>query len=265
MNKDIYTSRFFENDTPEWACPTCGRGVLRIKKGTFATEASRRSQEAFSHEAWEPEWTELVYSCLLVCSNHKCKEIVANTGTGGVICDDVEDVDGNWGQVHRKVFRPKYFEPHLKLIHVPDECPASITMLLDESFKLFFSCPSAAANAIRTAIETLLTELKVKRTAPTRAGKRRRRLSLHERIALLPPKYTSLKELIEAIKWLGNAGSHGSDGITTNDVLVAYDLTEHVLAEIYEGKDKELRSLAKKINKKKGPTKLGACRYPPGP
>ncbi len=38
-----------------------------------------------------------------------------------------------------------------------------------------------------------------------------------------------------------------------DDVMDAYELTEHVLQEIYEPRIKKLKAIAKKVNKKKGP------------
>jgi hypothetical protein len=97
---------------------------------------------------------------------------------------------------------------------------------LNESFKLFFSAPSAASNSVRVAIEELLTELKVKRF--NLVSKKRRMISLHQRIGLLPAKYVELKEMLTAIKWIGNAGSHGGEQLSHDDVLDAFELTEHV-------------------------------------
>lgn len=150
------------------------------------------------------------------------------------------------------VFRPKFFEPHLKLIEIPSKCPKQIVDPLNESFKLYFSAPGAASNSVRVAIEELLTELKVKRFDIVK--KKRRMISLHQRISLLPAKHVELKEMLTAIKWIGNAGSHGGERITHDDVLDAFELTEHVLGEIYSPKAK-LAALAKKVNKKKGPAK----------
>ncbi|HXC52488.1 MAG TPA: hypothetical protein VN634_16525 [Candidatus Limnocylindrales bacterium] len=52
---------------------------------------------------------------------------------------------------------------------------------------------------------------------------------------------------------MGNAGSHDGGEASVADVRVAYDLLEHILSEVYEGKGKSLKVLAKKVNKKKGP------------
>lgn len=78
-------------------------------------------------------------------------------------------------------------------------------------------------------------------------------LNLHSRINLLPEKYGELKELLLAIKWLGNAGSHADSPISIDDVMDAYQLIDHVLQELYVQKGKKAKALAKLINKKKGP------------
>lgn len=55
----------------------------------------RRDSRDHSHEAWEPEWIQYVYSCLLVCSNDQCKEVVASSGStdcfGGKYAFEVEE------------------------------------------------------------------------------------------------------------------------------------------------------------------------------
>ena len=63
-----------------------------------------------------------------------------------------------------------------------------------------------------------------------------------------------LEDILYAIKWLGNAGSHGNSEITIDDVFDAYEFMNHILNEIYEPKQK-LEKLAKEIRKKKGPVK----------
>lgn len=235
----------------DWTCPACEKSVLRVVKETFHSEERAHSRDHL-HDAWEPEWIEYVYSCLLKCSNEDCKELVANSGTGSVDYFEYEE-NGEWHQSIEDHFMPQYFTPHLKLHAIPAKCPEPIVKALHESFRLFFASPSAASNSVRIAIEELLTDLKVKRYSLVK--NQRRLISLHQRIGLLPAKYAPLKDLLMAIKWLGNAGSHDTEAITRDDVMDAYDLTEHVLAEIYAPKHKKLAALAKKVNKKKGPAK----------
>ena len=252
MDRRTLKLPFTIDRTPDWTCPTCDKGLLRVVKDSFKKEERLHSRD-HSHDAWEPEWIEYVYSCLLSCNNEECREVVCSAGTGKVDYFEYEDEHGEWAQSIEELFKPQFFEPHLKLLRIPTKCPDSIVKPLNESFRLFFAAPSAASNSVRIAIEALLTELKVKRF--TVVKNQRRIISLHQRISLLPPKYAQLKDLLTAIKWLGNAGSHDAEGISNDDVMDAYDLTEHVLTEIYAPKAKKLAALAKKVNKKKGPAK----------
>lgn len=252
MDRKALKRKFTIERAPEWNCPKCEKGILKLKKETFAQEEPNHSRN-HQHDAWEPEWIEYVYSCLFYCSNTSCREVVASTGTGGVDWDVDYDEHGNQEQVWSDYFRPKFFEPPLKIITIPTDCPESVKTPLIESFRLLFSSPSASANNIRIALEHLLNELKITRYKLV-AGKRRI-VSLHERISKIPAKYDELKDLMLAVKWLGNAGSHDNDSMTLDDVFDAYEMTEHVLHEIYETKKKKLKALAKMVNKKKGPTK----------
>jgi len=253
MDRQRFKLPFVKDNNPNWVCPTCGEGVLKIKEGTFHCEERRNSREAHSHEAWDPEWIEHIYTCILVCTDDKCKEVVVSSGIGSVSWEFFEDDDGQSESVFIEYFRPKLFDPHLRLIHIPKSCPKTVTTKLNESHKLFFLSPSAAANNVRAAIEELLTELKIKRFSNSNG--KRRPISLHQRIKLLPPKYAQYIDMMLAIKWLGNAGSHAYGEITMDDVMDAYELTEHILQEIYEPKITKLRAIAKKVNKKKGPAK----------
>ena len=205
MDRKILKLPFALDSAPDWTCPTCQVAPLRIRKESFVKDERRRSRN-HSHDDWEPDWIEYVYSCMLVCSNDKCKEVVASCGTGSIEWGIYEGEDGIPEQVYEDYFRPKYFEPHLRLMPFPKGCPESVSKPLEESFALFFAAPSAAANSVRIAIEALLTELKIRRF--NLVNGKRRFVSLHQRISLLPKKYAHLKDLILAIKWLGNAGSH---------------------------------------------------------
>ncbi|NKE72846.1 DUF4145 domain-containing protein [Candidatus Manganitrophus noduliformans] len=257
MNRNVLKLPFILGVPPDWICPTCTRGVLRIKKASFFKEERYGSRNR-SQKDWDPEWIEYVYSCLLICTNDQCQEVVANTGIGSLNLDCYEDENGKWVQEYHDLFRPKFFEPHLILLDIPEKCPESVSSPLHESFTLFFSVPNAASNNVRIAIEELLTHLKVKRFNIIKG--KRRFISLHQRIYLLPPKYAHLKDLILAIKWLGNSGSHGNGDakgvITMDDVMDSYDLIEHILHEIYAPKTKKLVALAKKVNKRKGRMKV---------
>ena len=150
-------------------------------------------------------------------------------------------------------FIPKFFSPHLKIFDYQNSIPEGVKDELENSFSLFFCDPPSAANHIRMALENLLTHMKIKRYV-TQNGKRRR-LSLHERINLLPKKYHYIKDIFLAVKWLGNAGSHNGTTVSSNDAFDAYDLMEKLLAEVFDDESKKIKELANKINVNKGPAK----------
>ena len=224
-----------------------------LQKESLINHESAASRREHDHEAWEPDWIRSVFACVFRCNNEACNEPVACSGAGRVNNFEGEDEELGWVQVSEDVFTPHYFFPSLVLMDLPKACPESVTEYLRESFALSFADPGAALNCARTAVEALMTALGIKRFALTKGKKRP--LSLHQRLQLLPPKYQEQKDLLLAVKWLGNAGSHDGDKAATADVMLAYDLLEHVLSEIYEGKVKKLKAMAKKVNKKKGPAK----------
>jgi hypothetical protein len=250
MDRRLYKLPFSKEKPSDWICPSCRKGVLRIVQNSFHQSELRRSRELHGHDAWEPEWVEYIYSCVLECSNDQCKEHVASSGIGNLDVDVIYD-RGEPEQVWSDFFKPKFFEPPLAIIDIPDECPGSVAEPLQESFRLFFCSPPAASNNIRIALESLLTEIGVKRYVVKQS--KRRYLSLHTRIGLLPAKYVGLRDLLFAIKWLGNAGSHAESAVTMDDVMDAYELIDHVLQELYAQKAKKAKALAKLVNKKRGP------------
>ena len=173
--------------------------------------------------------------------NDKCGEVVACTGHAGV---DIDYDDFSQPNEYYTYYKPLFFYPNLKLITIPEDTPDNIKKLLNKSFELFFTSPSAAANLVRVSIEEILTNQGVEKIN-----------NLHRRIEKLPKKHESLKTKFFALKWLGNAGSHSGDSITDDDAMDAYELVEDLLLKIYSSKDDELNMLANKINTLKGPKK----------
>ena len=253
MDRKAYKLPFTKNSLLRWVCPTCNKGMLMVKKDSFHYEESAGSKKAHGHEAWDPAWIEYVYSCLLACTNPACKDTVANSGIGSVDFDVEYDEKGFLYQEWKDFFRPKHFSPHLNIFLCPKGTPDNVSEEIEKSFSLFFSDAPSAANHIRIALEDLLTYLKIKRYAVK--GSNRIFLALHRRIELLPTKYKHLQDLFFAVKWLGNAGSHSDRVVSMDDVLDAYEIMEEILQDLFVKKTKRVKSLAKQINKTKGPKK----------
>ncbi|AVR45432.1 hypothetical protein C7S20_09200 [Christiangramia fulva] len=81
---------------------------------------------------------------------------------------------------------------------------------------------------------------------------KRKPISLHKRILIFDNK--ELTDLLIAIKWIGNTGSHLGD-LETIDILEAYKLLEFALNRLYANPEKEIKKITKDINKRKGTRK----------
>ncbi|EGM67953.1 DUF4145 domain-containing protein [Shewanella sp. HN-41] len=250
-DKKVFKVPFVKSHPYQWTCPTCKMGVLELVSNSFFSKESAMSKSAHDHPNWDPEWIELVFSCFFECSNSNCKEVVACTGTGTVDWDVAVDEYGHQIQEYDEYFKPTYFQPTLHYFDIPEQTPKEVKSSILTSFSLVLANSSSASNHVRVAIELLLNNLKIKRFR-TNNGKRYS-INLHQRIESLPNKYAHLKELLLAIKWLGNAGSHASTPLSLDDVFDAYEILEVVLNDLYENKIELARKLAKDINKNRGP------------
>lgn len=250
INTKHLTFEFKIDDSSLWLCPTCSHGHLVIDSDSFFSEETSISKEAKDYHEWEPEWVSYVYSCIFKCSNKSCNEVVASSGHGFNAFDIEVNSEGYEEQVYNSYYQPNYFHPPLKLIDLSKNIPEEIEQKLMKSFELFFCSPSSSANHARSAVEFVLTSLGVQRYV-NKNGKRIK-LPLHQRVEKLPKKYSDYQELLMAIKWLGNSGSHSEHEMTKNDVIELYEILEHVLSELFDNKTEKLKAKAKQINKDKG-------------
>ncbi|CAM4170788.1 hypothetical protein BZK40_23830 [Citrobacter portucalensis] len=252
MDRKKLTSYFSLIESIPWLCPTCKSGTLEIIESSLYKEITQESHAILArYEQWIPEEIMYRYSCMFRCRDHSCNEIIASSGIGfiGIIGYKPDDDGGYPDPIYDDHFIPKYFEPALKLISVPESCPDSVSESLNDSFKLFFSSPSSAANNIRIAVERLLTELGV----PDKTAQGGF-IKLHNRIEQIPSDYKIFKDALLAIKWNGNAGSHqGGTQLSVDDVIDIYEIIEDVLKRIYDSDQGRIAEIIARINKNKGP------------
>lgn len=145
---------------------------------------------------------------------------------------------------------PKYFNPALEIIPVPNYLNKSIAFCLVESFKLFWIDNSACANKIRIMVEAIMNERKIPKTV-LKSGKRSR-INLHKRIEKFQIKNQEVGERLIAIKWIGNDGSHEMDVLKREDILNAYEILLECFEKLYNPRPAALLKIVKKINKNKG-------------
>lgn len=251
VDRKTYKVPFSKDNPSQWTCPSCNKGILNGKKGSFVFNELKESIKARQKNWTVPEDTQYTYSCQFICTNPTCGETVVNVGIGSV---DVEPTYNSNGEPDKwdyyEYFEPKYFIPHLNIFEIAKSTPEEIRDSINESFKLFFANPSSSSNHLRIALEQLLDYLKIKKNKVNKG--KRIPLSLHARILLLPEKLKDFKEYFFAIKWLGNSGSHNHT-VTIDDVMDAYEIFELTLDELFDKKTEAVKKLTRKINKRKGP------------
>ncbi len=241
---NLFTSHFYSDNIPTWPCPECGVQSLSCSDEQF--QKQYKTPIDTSHPAFDPEWIEYVFTMNLECGNSSCGSQVVCVGTGDVSQEYLDDGSGGWGWVD--TFQVKYFEPALRIFVPPEGTPEWVKKALDTSFSIFFSSPSTSLSALRSALEVLLGEMEV--ASVDENGKF---LSLAKRINFLPDEHRKIIEPANAIRWLGNDGTHsGGFQVRKSDVLDGYRIFEHILVELFPEKRASIEALVTRINEAKG-------------
>lgn len=244
IKRELYKGYFTQDGMSKWQCPTCNSGSLQVIQDKFIMQYNSATEMHY-HEDWfdAPEMIVYTFTTLLSCTNPSCKEVISCSGTGGVEREQYSYDDSKYVEY----FKPFFFYPSLKIFQIPEKTPEEIKKAIETSFSLVFNNKSAAANQIRIALECLLNSLGVEQD-----NKKGYRLNLHDRIELLIEKYSKIKDICFAIKWLGNSGSHCEEEMTMDNVLDGYEMMSFILDELYDNKHERIATLAKQINDKKG-------------
>lgn len=237
-----------------WPCPACARGRLQIEKNTLQireTSSSRDYRNSKEDGHWEPDMTTRRFTCLLVCKEPSCREPVIVCGTTG----EEPEPDPEGGETWKEHLYPKFFHPAPPMIQIPEATPETVRKEVEKAFALYWCDLLSCANAVRNAIEQLLTHYKIRRNKID-AQRKTRRVSLHERIQIYSQRGQTEHELATAmfaVKWIGNEGSHPGK-LTKDDLLDAFQLLEHVLRTLFVPPDQNTAlELAKAIHKRKKP------------
>lgn len=219
---------------------------MRILPKTFTFVETADSRKSHKNEDWDPEYINYIFSTSAKCSNNNCTEQFYISGTGGI----EPGYDDEYGSTLEDYFRPNYCIPMPIIIELPKKCPDDVKQDINEAFKLFWGHPPSCANALRYALEKLLTHQGVPTQTPSKKNPQKSvDLSLHQRITFYIRSEPTAGAQLMALKWLGNTGSHGHT-INLEDLLDAFEILEHTLAEIIENKSKKIAKLADELTKK---------------
>jgi hypothetical protein len=199
------------------------------------------------------EYDNGVFRCYFQCVSDHCAEVVQCVGQTWWDQRNWEE-EGGYASEYYQGLTPTMFEPPLKVFDIPPNTPKRVRESITASFRVLFLSTGSALNEVRNALEFLMDHLEVPREGTSNGGKKYR-LSLEGRVNLMQPPHEHYKELLIAVKWLGNYGTHAEE-TTREDVLNAYDILYHVLDGMFSGNADRIKQLAAGINAKEKAKKL---------
>ena len=257
FDRKLWLKSFDKDNIPEWTCPKCHRGFLELEQDKFYFYETKESLETREQsDFYPPEYIEYRFIGTLKCNNKKCAEKVLFCGIGGVeeVIQQYDEISGK-PLLHEldigvfDYFSPTYFNPPLEIFPIPPNCPKNIILEVKKAFSLYWCEISSSGNKIRIIVEFILDYLKIKKRVKKEG--RFKKISLHDRILLFHPTNPDIGELLLAMKWIGNIGSH-TNNLTREDLLTDFELLQFVINEIFINDRKRLKKIAQKIIKSKG-------------
>lgn len=209
---------FTQHHFPRITCPTCRFGLLELEPESFKFYETVESVCHHSHPDWDPDWIRYVFVGFLKCNNKRCSERVACSGEGSA---EQSGDCGTGEQDWEETFYPRFFVPLVDIFPIPTKCPEPVQDILRESFSVAWQDFSAAGNKLRISIEKMIDIIN-----PGGTGE------LHDKLKALRNTNPEISDMLMAIKWIGNMGSHTSD-LKECDVAVAYQVMARVLEKLY--------------------------------
>jgi len=101
-----------------WPCPACRLSPLRLVPDTLRKGETKESKAEQSHPAWEPEWIDGRFTCMMDCGH--CGNVVGAAGTFRVKDDCyVDPIEGESGD-YEAYYKIKAANSNAK---VPNELP----------------------------------------------------------------------------------------------------------------------------------------------
>lgn len=246
MNTDLqaFDGWFKDNEWPAAPCPVCKLGQLApAGDDAVQTVKSAASDRARDHPDWDPEWINGYFHGVLRCNRPGCKETCVVTGEYKVAYSAHGEYD--------ELLRLRHALPPLPLVVTPKDTPVDVEARLTEASYVIWDDPASSANALRRCVEAILDDQNVNKTVLTKK-RTRQRLTTQQRIVLLKSVDPLAAASLEAVKWVGNQGSHGSVSLTATDCIESAEYLAHALRLLYDKTDDEIARRVKAVNRSKG-------------
>jgi hypothetical protein len=246
MDRSLWTGSLSEHTCPPWPCPECRKGTVSLVPKSVVSQETAASKRERGDDDWDPDWIRHAFTAWAGCNNPSCKQRFAISGKGGVAPQYDPEGDYDW----QEYFSPLFCHPMPDIIALPAKCPPDVAEELRAAFSIFWLHKGACAGRIRVSLECLMNHLGIPKRKKAKGGKYFD-LTLHARLDFFATKEPTVGAQLMALKWLGNTASHDGD-VKSSDLLDAFEILEHALAEIVEGRSARVAALAKKLTQKHG-------------
>jgi len=204
------------------------------------------SKRARKDEDWDFEWIAYTFTAWGECQHPSCKQQFVISGTGGIEPEYDHQGDIAW----ESYFSPLFCHPMPDIIELPAKCPTEVKEELRAAFSIFWLHRAACAGRIRVALEYLMNHLGIPKQEKGKSGKYSD-LTLHARLDAFAKNEPAIGSQLMALKWLGNTGTHVRE-VSKDDLMDAFEILEHALVEIIDGRSARVAALAEEITKKHG-------------
>lgn len=237
---------------PSPRCPECGVGTVSFAEPRqFKTDEMRRARD---HEAWDVDWERGTFLAEGRCGSRRCQQVVIATGTWRVDYKTTGGHPESYSDQFEVFFRTQQVHPPLRLMELPrdgtvNEALGGIAEGLLTAGAVLLAAPGLAATALRGCVERFLTNERIPRRTDkgafrpldSRLVEWRRQDSAREGVA----------DLMLAVKWIGNTGTHEDNALTTSDVLEGARLLNEAFHRLYVSP--AITAAAAAINEARGP------------
>lgn len=220
---------------PRPICPTCDAGHIGFESPerleSVASEAARNDPDS----EWDLYWIRGTFLLRGRCENPRCKQVAQIAGTYrvgyAVASAPPNPQTGQW--VH--FYRVESIYPAPAIMRVPANTPDDVVRGLTRASRVLFADPGLAATALRSTVELFMTHQG--QPATTSKGAFR---TLDDRITAWKKgdvDRARTGDLLLAVKWLGNSGTHEDSGLRHEDVLRVASILDEALHRTYTGPD----------------------------
>lgn len=164
----------------------------------------------FAHEVSKPSYHFCKFTAFMTCAS--CNDNVAVIG----LSQEHTKKAANEKQL-LPLYKIEQFSISIPMFEISPAVPASIQFELLGAFNYFHTDTNSSANKLRRAIENFCSELGMDAN------------NLGRQIKQLEKTYPTEASFLNTLRLVGNEGTH-SDNVNEDDLLLAFDIVEEVLA-----------------------------------